>query len=140
MPAEEISTGNQQDTAQAEVAHHWLDIFYRLLVSPIKTFAIISNPVLYSSDFSAVLGAMLTVVIAALADSCVGITSFSLDGLISNAFLSLLSDLFFFADFNDVFAIISGSNESKRTHTYLFGCHRLVFCAISAESTGCLFF
>jgi hypothetical protein len=74
--------------------HHWLDIFFGLVVSPIKTFNFISNPVLYSPGLDALLGAMLIVIVAAAADSCVSINSFVTEELISEVTSSIVSDLF----------------------------------------------
>ena len=88
-------TGNQGNTAQWEDQPHWLDIFFGLLVSPIKTFKIISNPDLYLPQLSALLSSMLVVLIAGLADGCPTISSFGLDKLIPDVIASILSDLFF---------------------------------------------
>jgi len=75
--------------------HHWLDIFFGILVNPIKTFAVISNPDLYSPQLTALLSSMLVVIIAALADSCIAINSFVSAELILDVVSSLFSNLFF---------------------------------------------
>jgi hypothetical protein len=93
MSAEETIADNKHALAGQEDKYGWLDIFYHILVSPVKTFAIINSSRLYSSDFSAIIGAMLAVVVAALADS--GITSLSVDGLFLSFSGSVISDLFF---------------------------------------------
>jgi hypothetical protein len=118
MPAEETMPGNQENAAPSEDPHSWLDIFYGMLVSPIKTFAIISDPGLYSPQLAALLGSMLTVIISALADNCVAINSSSPDGLILDAISFTLADLFFWlilAIFARLLAAVIKVTVSMRT-------------------------
>jgi Yip1 domain len=80
---------------QKQYRSHWLDIFFGLLISPIKTFNAISNPDLYSPHMAALLGSMLVVIICALADSCMSVNHFSSDEWIPDVISLILFDLFF---------------------------------------------
>ncbi len=77
-----IKTDNALPQDIAPVA--WIDIFYSMLLSPIRTLNVLSNPGLYTPGFSALLGAVLIVVLCALAKGSVGAYSSTVSELSYN--------------------------------------------------------
>jgi len=108
----------QQNSIKGENQDHWLDIFFGIFVNPIRTFNFISDPEIYSASLNALLGSMLAVLTAAVADSCVNLASSAADELISDFLLSVLVDLFAWfviATFARLLAAVSNKNTSARS-------------------------
>jgi len=76
-------------------ANAWIDIFYGMLISPIQTLNVLSNPALYPPGLSAVLGSILIVVLCALANSATAGDCASINDLALNMIGSCLATLFF---------------------------------------------
>jgi hypothetical protein len=110
--------GNQDNSIQLKNQHNWLDVFFGILVNPIKTFNFVSSPELYSTSLSALPGSMLAVITAAIADSCISLSSSAAEELISDFLLSVLVDLFAWfvlATFARLLAAVSNIKSSMRS-------------------------
>ena len=95
MSAQNIISNNFADTVLTQGPASWLDICFGILVSPLKTLGVISNPELYAPRLSALIGSMLAVIITALSNSCVGMHSLGSSELAGNTIASILANLFF---------------------------------------------